>query len=127
MSPYVDAYASGETPNPCVECNRTMKFGRVLARARALAPKLRAKAEKGLIDIGRAASEALYQVSDDDRPEVLLRAASALRQIEEFPEELPSDPALRTEIEGQAVRVDAALNQSYVLGRRSPANALEAH
>jgi len=36
VSPYVDAYASGETPNPCVECNRTMKFGRVLARARQL-------------------------------------------------------------------------------------------
>ena len=31
-TPYVDAYASGETPNPCVECNRTMKFGRA-ARA----------------------------------------------------------------------------------------------
>ena len=36
VSPYVDSYASGETPNPCVECNRTMKFGRVLARARQL-------------------------------------------------------------------------------------------
>jgi tRNA-specific 2-thiouridylase len=36
VHPYVDAYASGETPNPCVECNRTMKFGRVLERARVL-------------------------------------------------------------------------------------------
>ena len=33
VDPYVDAYASGETPNPCVECNRWMKFGRVLDRA----------------------------------------------------------------------------------------------
>jgi tRNA-uridine 2-sulfurtransferase len=33
VHPYVAAYASGETPNPCVECNRTMKFGRVLERA----------------------------------------------------------------------------------------------
>ena len=33
VSPYVDAYAAGETPNPCVECNRTMKFGRLLDRA----------------------------------------------------------------------------------------------
>jgi tRNA-specific 2-thiouridylase len=30
---YVDAYANGRTPNPCIECNRTMKFGRVLERA----------------------------------------------------------------------------------------------
>ncbi len=36
VTPYVDAYANGETPNPCVECNRTMKFGRALARARQL-------------------------------------------------------------------------------------------
>jgi tRNA-specific 2-thiouridylase len=36
VAPYVDAYAMGETPNPCVECNRTMKFGRVLERARRL-------------------------------------------------------------------------------------------
>jgi len=33
VSPYVDAYASGTTPNPCVECNRSVKFGRVLERA----------------------------------------------------------------------------------------------
>ena len=32
VAPYVDAYASGHTPNPCVECNRTMKFGSALAR-----------------------------------------------------------------------------------------------
>jgi len=36
VTPYVDAYAAGETPNPCVECNRSMKFGRVLERARVL-------------------------------------------------------------------------------------------
>jgi len=33
VTPYVDSYAAGETPNPCVDCNRTMKFGRVLTRA----------------------------------------------------------------------------------------------
>ena len=36
VSPYVDSYAAGETPNPCVECNRTMKFGRVIERAEQL-------------------------------------------------------------------------------------------
>ncbi len=36
VAPYVDAYASGETPNPCVDCNRTMKFGRALVRAEQL-------------------------------------------------------------------------------------------
>lgn len=36
VDPYVEAYARAETPNPCVECNRTMKFGRLLDRARAM-------------------------------------------------------------------------------------------
>jgi tRNA-specific 2-thiouridylase len=33
VEPYAAAYEAGRTPNPCVECNRTMKFGRVLERA----------------------------------------------------------------------------------------------
>lgn len=33
VAPYVDAYVSGSTPNPCVECNRHMKFGMLLDRA----------------------------------------------------------------------------------------------
>jgi tRNA-specific 2-thiouridylase len=36
VEPYVDAYSAGRTPNPCIECNRTMKFGRVLERAAQL-------------------------------------------------------------------------------------------
>lgn len=36
VDPYVDAYADGRTPNPCVECNRSIKFGRLLERADAL-------------------------------------------------------------------------------------------
>jgi tRNA-specific 2-thiouridylase len=36
VEPYVDAYAAGTTPNPCVECNRTMKWGRAFDRAEQL-------------------------------------------------------------------------------------------
>src|SRR3954452_6294803 len=36
VEPYVDAYAEGRTPNPCVECNRTMKWGKAFRRARQL-------------------------------------------------------------------------------------------
>jgi tRNA-uridine 2-sulfurtransferase len=36
VEPYVAAYASAQTPNPCVDCNRTMKFGAALERADAL-------------------------------------------------------------------------------------------
>lgn len=33
---FIDDYISGRTPNPCVECNRTVKFSRLLAHAEAL-------------------------------------------------------------------------------------------
>ncbi len=36
MNPFVDSYLSGETPNPCVECNRKVKFGKLIERARLL-------------------------------------------------------------------------------------------
>ena len=36
VGPYVDDHAAGRTPNPCIECNRHVKFGRLWQRARAL-------------------------------------------------------------------------------------------
>jgi tRNA-specific 2-thiouridylase len=36
VDPYVRSYAQGATPNPCVECNRVIKFGALLERARLL-------------------------------------------------------------------------------------------
>ncbi len=33
---FIDAYQSGKTPNPCVVCNREIKFGLMLDHARAL-------------------------------------------------------------------------------------------
>jgi tRNA-specific 2-thiouridylase len=36
VGPYVDDHAAGRTPNPCVECNRHLKFDRFLDRAVAL-------------------------------------------------------------------------------------------
>jgi tRNA-specific 2-thiouridylase len=36
VTPYVGDHASGRTPNPCIECNRTMKFDRLLRRAERL-------------------------------------------------------------------------------------------
>ena len=33
VAPYVAGHAAGETPNPCIECNRHVKFARFLRRA----------------------------------------------------------------------------------------------
>jgi tRNA-specific 2-thiouridylase len=36
VEPYVAAHDGGRTPNPCIECNRHLKFDRLLRRARVL-------------------------------------------------------------------------------------------
>jgi tRNA-uridine 2-sulfurtransferase len=36
VEPYVEAHAGGRTPNPCIECNRFIKFDRLLQRAERL-------------------------------------------------------------------------------------------
>ncbi|MCB1248505.1 MAG: tRNA 2-thiouridine(34) synthase MnmA [Acidimicrobiales bacterium] len=36
VEPYVAEHGAGRTPNPCVECNRHLKFDRLLRRAEAL-------------------------------------------------------------------------------------------
>ena len=33
VDPYVAGHAEGRTPNPCIECNRHLKFDRLLGRA----------------------------------------------------------------------------------------------
>jgi tRNA-specific 2-thiouridylase len=35
IRPYLDAYLGGITPNPCVECNRSLKFGHLVALSEA--------------------------------------------------------------------------------------------
>lgn len=36
IAPFVASYLRGATPNPCIECNRHLKFDRLMRRARAL-------------------------------------------------------------------------------------------
>ncbi len=36
IDPFTSAYAEGRTPNPCIECNRTLKFGALMEEGRKL-------------------------------------------------------------------------------------------
>lgn len=36
IQPFVHSYETGETPNPCIECNRFLKFGSLLEKAEEL-------------------------------------------------------------------------------------------
>lgn len=69
IDPYVAAYAAGETPNPCVECNRHIKFDKLLRRADALGFDLIATGhharvvthDDGTLRLGRGADTAKDQ------------------------------------------------------------------
>lgn len=41
MQPFADSYLHGLTPNPCINCNRYMKFGKLVGRAREIEMGLR--------------------------------------------------------------------------------------
>jgi tRNA-specific 2-thiouridylase len=85
VQPYVASHGAGETPNPCVECNRAIKFGRLLERADALgfdlvatghhARVLRDGARLALargVDGAKDQSYVLYMLSERELARVLL-------------------------------------------------------
>ena len=85
VDPFVGAYAAGRTPNPCLACNRYVKFGALLAQARALDCQYVATGhyarvvpvagdELGLFratDPARDQSYALYNLTQAELPRVL--------------------------------------------------------
>jgi tRNA-specific 2-thiouridylase len=55
VGPYVADHAAGRTPNPCIECNRHLKFDRLLRRADALGFEAAATGHHARIVGGRVA------------------------------------------------------------------------
>jgi tRNA-uridine 2-sulfurtransferase len=75
VGPYVGAHAAGLTPNPCVECNRSIKFGRLLERAEDLGFDAVATGHHARVvgrrlargrDLGKDQSYVLYMLTEPD-------------------------------------------------------------
>jgi tRNA-specific 2-thiouridylase len=66
VAPYVSAHAEGRTPNPCIECNRHIKFDRLLERA-------------GRLGFDRLATGHHARVRERDGRFALLRGADPLK------------------------------------------------
>jgi len=60
MQPFVDEYVAGRTPNPCIECNRHIKFGVLLKKAEELGASFIATGHYARI--GYDASEGRYHI-----------------------------------------------------------------
>ncbi len=52
MDDFVEAYLTGETPNPCVKCNQHVKFTPLLARARAIGADVLATGHYAVLEDG---------------------------------------------------------------------------
>lgn len=87
---FIDAYGRGKTPNPCVACNRFIKFGRLWDEAKARGADLMATghyartaydAERGVYTLLRGSdrrkdqSYVLYQLTQDLLPHILFPMA----------------------------------------------------
>ena len=125
---FVDSYARGETPNPCLRCNEKIKFAALLDRAVALGFDAVATGHYALIDdfvaeyeAGRTPNPCL-RCNEKIKFAALLDKALALgfdavatghyAQVVEVP-----DPAAPQGIRRELHRaVDPAKDQSYVLG-----------
>jgi tRNA-specific 2-thiouridylase len=59
LDPFVDSYLSGETPNPCIACNRFVKFDALLKKAVALGADAVATGHYAQIEVGESGGKAI--------------------------------------------------------------------
>jgi tRNA-specific 2-thiouridylase len=103
VAPYVRDHAAGRTPNPCVECNRSIKFGALLARADALGFDAVATGHHARVTAGPGRSRALRRGADaaKDQSYVLYM----LGQPELLRTRLPVGELTKAEVRAHATRL----------------------
>ena len=91
---FVESYARGETPNPCVRCNEKIKFSAVAARALALGFDAVATGHYARLDDGR-----LRRAVDADKDQSYVLAVLSAEQLRHavFPVGDTSKPQIRAE------------------------------
>ncbi|MCB4769442.1 tRNA 2-thiouridine(34) synthase MnmA [Ancylobacter sp. Lp-2] len=104
---FADAYAAGETPIPCVDCNRTVKFRDLMETAKDLGADILATGHyvtsRGLPDGTRA----LYRPLDESRDQSYFLYATTQAQIDmlRFPLGETTKPEVRALAEGFGLKV----------------------
>jgi tRNA-uridine 2-sulfurtransferase len=78
---FVDSYVAGETPIPCVECNRRVKFRDLLATARELGADVLATGHYVQSRIGSDGNRVLFRAADPDRDQSYFLYATTQEQL----------------------------------------------
>jgi tRNA-specific 2-thiouridylase len=101
VAPYVADHAAGRTPNPCIECNRHLKFDRLLRRAAALGFDAVATGHHARIAAGRVARGA-----DVDKDQSYVLHMLGPDQLERL--RFPVGDLTKAEVRAQAARLGLA-------------------
>src|SRR6201987_2798922 len=94
---FADSYASGETPGPCIECNRSIKFRDLLKTARELGAQALATGHYVASRRMSDGSRALHCAADADRDQSYFLFATTREQLDfiRFPLGDMSKPEVR--------------------------------
>ena len=73
--PFIDCYLSGETPNPCIICNPTLKFKKLISLADSIGAEFvatghYARAENGMLFKGKPSNDQSYMLCRLTREQV---------------------------------------------------------
>lgn len=127
---FVDEYAAGRTPNPCLECNRHVKFRHLVQRAKQLGADCLATGHYVRRELDRAGNARLYRAVDQgkDQSYVLYTLSQEQLRLLQFPLGLLTKPEVRTLARGYGLPVaDKAESQEICfVGNRSYADFVAA-
>ena len=93
---FVDSYLAGETPVPCVDCNRTVKFRDLLATAQDLGAQALATGHYVISRPQGQGRRALYRAHDPDRDQSYFLYATTQAQLDLLRFPLGSMPKSQT-------------------------------
>lgn len=102
VQPYVRAHAEGRTPNPCVECNRHVKFGALLERARRLGFDALATGHHARVAAGPAGPR-LQRGADPAKDQSYVLAMLRVEQLRALV--LPVGCSTKAEVRAEAARL----------------------
>ena len=88
VEPFADDYAAGRTPSPCVRCNTFMKFGTLVARARAVGATSVATGHYAILEHDAASGRTLLRQAvdrDKDQSYFLFDLSDTQRRLARFP------------------------------------------
>ncbi len=102
VAPYVRGHADGATPNPCIECNRHIKFDRLLSRSADLGFDAVATGHHARVVTGGSGRWELRRGADPLKDQSYVLAVLTQRQLARVL--LPVGPLTKDEVRTEAAR-----------------------